>query len=201
MKRKKDKQDDPFKEERRAGGIFQLLLAWFFIPLIFAVAVLLIIAKVADVDVVEKAKEWTSSIPALEEKKQQNSAKKDEQILEERAAALKEEVKQKEQQLLDIQEDLKKSNEKNEKLVLEQERLKAQILVLQRTSDEKKKDVGQIVSTYEKMSAKSSAAVISKMEEAQALQLLSQMKVDTLAAVLEKMSPEDAAKYTALLAK
>lgn len=89
-----------------------MLLAWFVIPLIFAVAVLLIIAKVADVNVVEKAKDWTSSVPALEQKKEKTSTKKDTKVLEERVVVMKEELKQKEQQLMDVQEDLKKSNEK-----------------------------------------------------------------------------------------
>ncbi|VDG97502.1 Uncharacterized conserved protein [Lysinibacillus sphaericus] len=201
MKRKKNKTPDSFKEERKAGSFFQMLLAWFVIPLIFAIAVLLIIAKVADVNVVEKAKEWTASVPVLEQKKQDSSTKKDKKILEERVVAMKEELKQKEQQLMSIQEDLKKSNAKNEELVLAQEKLQAEILVLQRTNDESKKEVGQLVSTFEQMSAKSAAPVITEMDDAQALQLLSQMKANTLAAILEKMTPEDAAKYTALLAK
>ncbi|WP_251658930.1 MotE family protein [Sporosarcina aquimarina] len=201
MKRKKNKTPDSFKEEHKAGSFLQMLLAWFVIPLIFAIAVLLIIAKVADVNVVEKAKEWTASVPMLEQKKQDSSTKKDKKILEERVVAMKEELKQKEQQLLVIQEDLKKSNAKNEELVLAQEKLQAEILVLQRTNDDSKKEVGQLVSTFEQMSAKSAAPVITEMEDAQALQLLSQMKANTLAAILEKMSPEDAAKYTALLAK
>lgn len=201
VKRKKNKTPDSFKEERKAGSFFQMLLAWFVIPLIFAIAVLLIIAKVADVNVVEKAKEWTASVPVLEQKKQDSSTKKDKKILEERVVAMKEELKQKEQQLMGIQEDLKKSKAKNEELVLAQEKLQAEILVLQRTNDESKKEVGQLVSTFEQMSAKSAAPVITEMDDAQALQLLSQMKANTLAAILEKMSAKDAAKYTALLAK
>ncbi|WP_025785046.1 MotE family protein [Sporosarcina sp. D27] len=201
MKRKKNKTPDSFKEQQKAGSFFQMLLAWFVIPLIFAIAVLLIIAKVADVNVVEKAKEWTASVPVLEQKKQDSSTKKDKKILEERVVAMKEELKQKEQQLMGIQEDLKKSNAKNEELVLAQEKLQAEILVLKRTNDESKKEVGQLVSTFEQMSAKSAAPVITEMDDAQALQLLSQMKANTLAAILEKMSAKDAAKYTALLAK
>ncbi|MBD7907129.1 MotE family protein [Sporosarcina gallistercoris] len=201
MKRKKTKVPDSYQEERKAGSFFQMLLAWFVIPLIFAIAVLLIIAKVADVNVVDKAKEWTASVPALEQKKQDSSTKKDKKVLEDRVVAMKEELKQKEQQLMDIQEDLKKSNAKNEELTLAQEKLQAEILVLQRTNDSSSKEIAQLVSTFEQMSAKSAAPVITKMDDAQALQLLSQMKANTLAAVLEKMTPEDAAKYTALLAK
>ncbi|WP_052245739.1 MotE family protein [Sporosarcina sp. ZBG7A] len=201
MKRKKNKTPDSFKEERKAGSFFQMLLAWFVIPLIFAIAVLLIIAKVADVNVVEKAKEWTATVPVLEQKKQDSSTKKDKKILEERVVAMKEELKQKEQQLMGIQEDLKKSNAKNEELVLAQEKLQAEILVIKRTNDDSKKEIGQLVSTFEQMSAKSAAPVITEMDDARALQLLSQMKANTLAAILEKMSAKDAAKYTALLAK
>lgn len=90
---------------------------------------------------------------------------------------------------------------KKRKTSFSSRKIQAEILVLQRTNDDSKKELGQLVSTYEQMSAKSAAPVIIKMEDAQALQLLSQMKVETLAAILEKMTPEDAAKYTALLAK
>ena len=49
------------------------------------------------------------------------------------------------------------------------------------------------------MSAKSVAPVIVKMTDAEAIRILASLKPDTLAAVLEKMSPEDAAKYTTLM--
>ena len=201
VKRKKEQNPDAFQNDRKASNFFQMILAWFIIPLIFAVAVLLIIAKVADVDVMEKTKQWSSSLSVSEEPNEKQSTKKDDKILEERVLALKEELKQKEQQLLDVQGSLKKSNDEKEKLVLAQEKLQAEIKVLEQTTDETKKDTGQLVTTFEKMSAKSAAPVITEMKDVQALEILSQMKADTLASILEKMTPEDAAKYTALLAK
>ena len=199
VKQKKNKHTEVYKEKRKAGNFFQMLLAWFVIPLVFAIAVLLIIAKVADVNVVEKAKEWTSSIPALEAKEENTIETKDDEILEERIVVLKEELKQKDQQLMDVQEDLKKSDTEKEKLKVAAEKLQAEIKVLEQSTDDTKKETSQLVSTFEQMSPKAVAPVITEMDDARALQLLSGMKANTLAAVLEKMTPAEAAKYTALL--
>ena len=61
--------------------------------------------------------------------------------------------------------------------------------------------VSEIVSTFEKMSAKSAAPVITNLSDAEAIQILSSLKPDNLASILEKMSPEDAAKYTSMMTR
>ena len=51
------------------------------------------------------------------------------------------------------------------------------------------------------MSAKTSAPVIVKMSDAEALRILTSLKPETVAKIFEKMLPEDAAKYTELMSK
>ena len=51
------------------------------------------------------------------------------------------------------------------------------------------------------MSAKKAAPIIAKMDEEEAIRLLSNMKPATLKEIFEKMSAEDAAKYTELITR
>ena len=51
------------------------------------------------------------------------------------------------------------------------------------------------------MSAKSAAPVITEMDDEEAIRILTNLKPDILAAILEKMVPQDAAKYTTMMAK
>lgn len=66
---------------------------------------------------------------------------------------------------------------------------------------ESAKDRKPIVKTYEKMSPKNAAAILIEMNEEAALDILSNVKEDTLAQILAKMPPENAAKFTTKLAE
>nr|WP_281064436.1 hypothetical protein [Cytobacillus eiseniae] len=65
--------------------------------------------------------------------------------------------------------------------------------------DENKRAFKDIVKTYETISAKKAAPILAQMTEEEAIQILTNLKSDTLAAIMEKMEPEDAARYTELL--
>lgn len=187
-------------KEKKSIGFFQILLAWIIIPLMFTMAVVLIIAKVADVNVFDQAKEWTAKVPFLEQKDTDEKVEGD-LILEERVISLQAEIQEKEAQLFEVQDELAQVKDSNETLEIEKEKLNEEIEKLKLAQSESKRDFKEIVTTYEQMSAKSSAPVITKMGDAEAIQILSSLKPATLAAILEKMSPEEAAKYTSMLTK
>ena len=63
----------------------------------------------------------------------------------------------------------------------------------------KSKAMNEITRTFENMSAKKAAPIIESMNENDALTILSSLKSDTLAGLLENMSPDVAAKFTTLL--
>ncbi|WP_318615419.1 MotE family protein [Sporosarcina sp. YIM B06819] len=187
-------------EKGKSAGIFQILLLWIFIPLLFASAVLLIIAKFADINVFDKAQEWSGKLPFVGEKnEEQDDAGVANLVLGEQVVALQAEIKEKEAELFKVQGELDKSVSEKEKLLLEQQRLNDEIAQLISEKDISKKEFNGIVTTYEQMSPKSIAPVITKMTDGEAVRILASLKPDTLAAVLEKMAPEDAAKYTSLL--
>jgi len=175
-------------------------LLWVLIPLLFTTALVLIIAKFADVNIFDKAKELSGNLPFITEKKEEDLVM-DDLVLEERVVTMQAEIQEKEAQLFKVQQDLDKSATENEKLLIEQEKLLDEIAVLVRDKDDSKRNFNEIVTTFEQMSAKSSAPVITKMSDAEAIRILTNLKSATLASILEKMSPEDAAKYTTMMTK
>lgn len=197
---KKTKETNTVSKEtkEKSTGIFQILMLWVFIPLLFISAVLLILAKFTDVNVFDKAKELTGKIPFVSEKVEEDAGT-DTLVLEERVVSLQAAIKEKETELFMLQSDFDKSAEEKDTLLKEQQRLVDEIARLTSEQDSSKKDFKGIITTYEQMSAKSVAPVIVKMADAEAIRILASLKPDTLAAVLEKMSPEDAAKYTTLM--
>lgn len=187
-------------EKEGKSGAFQKLLLWVLIPLLFITALVLIIATFANVNVFDKAKELSGNLPFITEKKEEDPVEAD-LVLEERVVTMQAEIQEKEAQLFKVQQDLDKSANENEKLLVEQEKLLDEIAVLIRDKDDSKRKFNEIVTTFEQMSAKSSAPVITKMSDAEAVRILTNLKSATLASVLEKMSPEDAAKYTTMMTK
>lgn len=195
---RKDKEK-PVVEKKKAG-IFSKILLWVLIPLLFATAVVLIIAKFADVNVFDKARELTGDL-SLTEKMEDGGKNQDGLILEERVVSLQAEVKDKEAEVYQLQQQLDAAADEKETLLIEQERLVHEIEVLQRGDEAARQQVSEIVKTFEEMSAKSAAPVLTNMSDAEAMQVLTKLKTDKLAAILEKMSPEDAAKYTSMMSK
>ena len=56
-----------------------------------------------------------------------------------------------------------------------------------------------MIKTYETMSAKKAAPIITQLNDKEAMTILANIKSDTLAAIMEQMNAVDAAKYTSLL--
>ncbi|WP_252503605.1 MotE family protein [Sporosarcina sp. Marseille-Q4943] len=192
--------DKKIVEKKKSTRLFQEVLLWTLIPLLFTTMVLLIIAYVADVNVFDKAKEWSKSLPFTDQK-QADDENEDDLIIEERVVELQAEIQEKEAQLFKLQENLAKSEDEKKVLLDEQTSLLAQIEALKMEKEDYKRDMKEIISTFEKMSAKSAAPVITKMSDAEAIEILTKLKPEVLAPILEKMSPEDAAKYTSLMTK
>lgn len=184
------------QEKNSAKGIskMKMFLYWFIIPLLFALALLLIIAQILNVNVFEKAKDLTG---VGQTEVVTEDIKTDR--LEERVVSLQAEIKQKEAEIGQLQGQIENSAKSNEDLLIEQQRLLDEIESLQREQTSTKQAYSEIVSTFEKMSAKAAAPVITKMSDAEALRILTSLKPDTVAKIYEKMTPEDAAKYTELM--
>lgn len=182
------------EESEKKFGFFQKLFFYFLIPVVFCIAVLLVITMFSEKNVFE----YIEELPFI-------SSNDDQQLLEssgetkQKIVSLQAELQEKEAEIAQIQSQFNSATVENQQLQGEIERLQYEIEKLKISQEESMKDFKEILSTFEKMSAKKAAPIIVEMNETEAVRILSKMKPDTLTAIFEKMSPQDAAKYTQLL--
>ena len=184
--------------EEKKPGFFQKLFFWFLIPVVFTVAVVLIIAQFTNTNVFQVADSVKDKIPFVSSKEEviENTS-----LNEEKVVSLQAEIQEKEAEITQLQTEIESATLSNEELLLEQERLLNEIEQLKRAQEETQLEFNEILKTYETMSAKKAAAILTEMSESEALRIMSSMKSNTLTAIFEKMEPADAARYTELLAE
>ncbi|MEG0259015.1 MAG: hypothetical protein RR595_00350 [Lysinibacillus sp.] len=189
---------DSLKQEQKPG-IFKRLFLWVMIPVMFVVAILLVLTTLYDTNVFDLAKKGLNELPfvASEEEKAEKAVTN----TDTKVVGLQAEIQEKEAEITQLQKKLDTATTEQETLLVEQEKLLFEIEKLQREQDDVKRDFNDILVTFDKMSAKAAAPVLIKMSDAEALRILTNLKPDKLAAILEKMEPTDAAKYTELMAK
>lgn len=186
------------EKEGKKINKFQWFIFTGLIPTLFAIVIVLIVLTFAGINVFEKAKEYGQKIPYVSKIIEADT----EQSVEEWEANMVElegEIKDKEAQLEQVQTELDGKDKEVERAKLEIEQLEIQIDELMAIQEENKRAFKDIIKTYESMSAKKAAPIISQMQEQEALKILSNLTADSLAAVLENLEPEKAAKYTELL--
>ncbi|WP_350461224.1 hypothetical protein [Solibacillus sp.] len=196
---KLDVQVDEMEVENKPAGFFKKIFYLFLIPLMFVIAIALVIATVTEVNVFKMANNVTEKIPFLNADEQEvveNSTLNGEKVVE-----LQAEIQQKEAQITQLQTQMDAATSEKDELLAEQERLMFEIEKLKRNQEESQKDFTEILSTFEKMSAKTAAPILVQMSDTESLRIMSSMKPDTLSAIFSKMSPEDAARYTELLSQ
>lgn len=177
-------------------------LQWFLfaiIPLLVIIAATLIILMIADINVFEKAKEVGKKLPVVSQFMDEKPSKKVTQ-LEEKIIELEGQIRDREALVAQLESKLATKESEQDQFELEKEQLAQTIVELEAIQSENKRAFKDIVRTYETMSAKKAAPILVEMKSEDALQILSHVKADTLAAILEKMEPQQAAHFTALLA-
>lgn len=179
---------------------FQWFLGVVFIPILFTLVVAVIVASFAGVDVWGKAKELSGNIPFIASDEEKLAVQKTEE-LEMRITDLNAEVQFRDDTITVLETEIDRKEQEIGTLTLKKEQLEKQIEALMNTEDSvhKTKSLNEMTRTFENMSARSAAPIIESMNENDALSILSTLKSDTLAGLLEKMNPEIAAKFTTLL--
>ena len=198
-KRTKNIEEISTEKESKSSTKLLIVMLSILIPLLAISAVFLIIAQITEVNVFDKAKELTSKLPLINDQKEEDVDTND-LILGDRVVTLQADIQEKEAQLVKLQKELDGSANEKQALLQKQEDLQSEIEVLQREKNDTKRDFAGIISTFEKMSAKSAAPILTEMSDEEAIRILTNMKPDILAAILEKMTPQDAAKYTSKMA-
>ncbi|MBB6175794.1 flagellar motility protein MotE (MotC chaperone) [Anoxybacillus tengchongensis] len=193
------------EEETKKTSKFQWFLFVVFIPLLFTISVVLLILTFSGVNVFEQGKKYASQLPFVSqwiEGTEANEKKKlQEQIVELKAA------------MVEKEKQLKKANDTLKEKEAEIDALKQEIARLQAEKEQEQEPTTtptteqtsvtrvDVVKMYETMSPKKAAEIIPQMSDQEAVNLLSKLKTDKVAAILEKMDAVNAAKYTSLLAK
>lgn len=198
MAKKEVEKIEGMEGERESPSFFQKLFFWFLIPLMFALAVFLIIATFTNTNVFKMVDGVKEKVPFLSSTDEpvENTALNDEKVV-----TLEAEIQEKEAEIAQLQEEIDAAAETNGQLEAEQARLLQEIELLKRSQEETQLEFKEILKTFESMSAKTAAPILTEMDDTEALRIMSSMKSDTLAAIFGKMSPADAARYTELLSE
>ncbi|MFE8695182.1 MotE family protein [Cytobacillus sp. FJAT-53684] len=184
--------------ESKKTSKFQSFIYIVLIPLLAAITVTLIAMTYLGYNVFELTKEYGQKIPFVSSAFTKEESKSVEE-LETKMIELEAEISDREAKVIQLETQLDSKDQEISRAELEKERLKEEIEELTAMKEENKRAFKDIVKTYETISAKKAAPILSQMSETEALQILSNIKSDTLAEIMEKMDPEDAAKYTELL--
>src|SRR4051794_10989227 len=185
---------DEQKQESKKYNKIQWLFVVIVIPSIFAFMVAVIVASFAGVDVWGKAKELSDKIPFVTIDKEKVAQQKVEQM-EKRVTELNTEIQFRDDTIAELETEMDGKEQEIQNLTLEKEELEMQIDELMNAEDtvNKSKAMNEITRTFESMSAKKAAPIIESMNENDALTILFSLKSDTLAGLLENMSPDVAA--------
>ncbi|MBT2688559.1 MotE family protein [Bacillus sp. ISL-47] len=187
----------PEEQASQKASKFQWFLFAFFIPILFAVTVALLVFTLSGNNVFETAKEYGQKVPLLSSIF--NGESSNSEVMESQLIELEAEIKDREARITQLESQLDSKELEIERAGLEKQRLEQEIEELTAIKEENKRAFKDIVKTYESISAKKAAPILTEMKDEEAVKILSNVKADTLAAIMEKMDPEDAAHYTALL--
>ena len=187
-------ENSQIEQPENNPGIFQKLFFWVLIPMFFILAILLIVSMFTDRNVFK----YLDELPFVSSNDDQELVDSSGQT-EEKLVSLQAELNEKEAEISQFQIKFESSNVEKQDLQAEIEQLQYEIEKLISSQEESKKEFKEILTTFEKMSAKKAAPILVQMSDTEAVRIMSNMKPDTLTALFEKMSPADAARYTQLL--
>jgi flagellar motility protein MotE (MotC chaperone) len=190
-------------QEEKESGILKKL-QWFifviFIPMLFATVVGLVVLTFAGINVVDAAKKYGSNIPGIsklvaEEDKAINLEEKLRKDIVDLEATNKDQLTT----IADLEKEVEKSQAEVETLQSKIDQLTEQLNMGEDQVEHSKQTMKDIAGIYESMSAKNAAAIITELQDQDAIQILQSLSSDALGEILEKMEPTEAAKYTRLL--
>ncbi|KON89087.1 hypothetical protein AF332_21345 [Sporosarcina globispora] len=188
----------PEEQETPKTSRFQWIIYVFLIPVLFGVTIALLVFTVSGNNIFEAAKEYSQKVPFLAAIFDEDNSRSQE-VMGEQLIELQAEVKDREARISQLESQLDSKDLELERAGLEKQRLEEEINELTAIKEENKRAFKDIVKTYENISAKKAAPILTEMKDEEAVKILSNVNSDTLADIMEKMSPEDAARYTALL--
>ena len=192
---RKEKRAAPFGTEEKPYSKFQWFL-FAIIPVVFTVLMALVIMSVLDVNVFQWAKDKGKDLPLISGLIDNNEMTETEVAYEKRIVDLEAEIKDSEAQIGKLENIIETKDQEIQKSDIEKERLKEEVRELRAVQTENKKAFTEIIRTYESMSPKKAAPILAAMDDEESIKILSSLKSDNLAAILERMEPARAATIT-----
>ncbi|MBT2681355.1 MotE family protein [Bacillus sp. ISL-35] len=186
------------EKENQRESKFQGFLLVVAIPILFAIVVALVALSFLGINIFETAKDIGGRVPFLSEIVKEDKQPSVEEF-QKNIVSLEAEIKDREAKVEQLQSKVDSKDTQLKRIELEKAQLQAQIEELTAIQEENKRAFREIVKTYETMSAKSAAPIISKMESDEAVKILTNIKPESLAAIMEKLPADVAARYTELL--
>ena len=174
------------KDERKLS-VFQWILYAGIIPVITVSAILLIVLTLTGHNFFKEA-EKLPIIGNLFSSKEQASSdlyEEYERELNELRAQLKDEQLKNDE----MEKELEEKEQEIAELEAENEGLKEEINTLLESNSEERKNTDSMIKTFEKMSPKNAANILIQMDETTALNMMANLREQTLADILEKMPP------------
>lgn len=197
MKKQMDKELTEKETEQKRP--FQWFIFVVLIPLLFAIAIALVVSTLAGINVFTAAKDLSSKLPFVGSVIQKNASTAMNKKTENDIISLQAQVKDDEAKISQLQAKLQSKEQEVQRAQLENNRLQQEMDSLKTSQNESKRALSDLVTTYETMSAKKAAPIISNMTDSEALKILSSVKPESLASIMENMDPTQAARFTELL--
>lgn len=175
-------------------------IQWFFfvifIPTVFAIVLVGIVLTFLGVNVIDHAKQIGSKVPVVSSL----FVEKEEPDVKELLKTISENNDEIEKLQTKLEKKDKEVASLKEKLSVKEQELKREKMKEASNEEVKSNDeLKDIAKTYESMSAKNAASILSELKDTEALLQISKVSIDKRAAILAKMEPEKAAKLMALL--
>ncbi len=187
-------------QQEETAGRWQWILFVVVVPSLFAAFFLLLIAKAAGIDAV-KAKQWADRVPFVaewldwkkKEKTLANTIETQQQTIKRQSQTIAKQKKRIEQ----LKSDLAAKDEEIARLSTQQQQLARP----EKSNGQAAVAAADVISMYDAMSDKQAAAILAKLPENEALEVLSRLDGDKAAAILEQMPAEQAANLLSSLHK
>lgn len=174
-------------------------IQWFFlvifIPIVFTVILFSVILSLLGFNVVEKAKEFGANVQVVAD-----YFLEDDQVEEVDVALLEQTILEKQAEVDRLHREIEQRDEEIARLGSEKAQLEQSQTVERELAAQAQQELDTIAKTYEAMSAKNAASIISALTDEEALLHLSQVSIDVRAAILAKMESEKAADFMSRLA-
>ncbi|MBY0060309.1 MotE family protein [Priestia aryabhattai] len=188
-------------EEEKSYSKSQVFLFLIFIPGVFLILAAYIVLTLLGVNVNDKVSAMTQAIPFVssEQSQKNENIQQSNEEMQKQIDSLQKKLSTEEKQAAAYEKTISTKDRQMDELKIKMRDME------DKADDEAKKQKDnqlakkEVIATYENMSPKNAALIFAELKEDKAVAMFKQFKASTRTAILEKMDPKVAARYTTLL--